>query len=225
MKAAPASTVSKVSPAAAVLLAACAGAIGLLLDTAASAAGWEYPSLGASAALASWGVATFLLLVWAVRRYSGSLTTTALGLAHGHPREVLLRRGPTACAILACGAALTAAVNKFGLGGSPADPQSYGGVNRLSILVLVVELLVRYPITVFAEETLFRGWLQPRLPAGILLSSLLWAGFHLQQIPTIPALIPFGIALGGIRWWTGDIRATLAIHYVGNAIFLIAAYG
>lgn len=96
MKAAAAPTVPKVSTAAAVLLAACAGVIGLFLDTVASAAGWEYPSLGASAALALWGVATFLLLVWAVRRYSGSLTTTALGLTGRHPRNVLLRRGPAA---------------------------------------------------------------------------------------------------------------------------------
>jgi membrane protease YdiL (CAAX protease family) len=111
------------------------------------------------------------------------------------------------------------------LGTSSGNASAYGTVTKVTVGLLVFELAVRYPLTVFAEESFFRGYLQPRLPwAPPILSGVLWAGFHLQQANTIASLVPLGIALGTIRWWTGNVRTTAAIHYGLNAAFFLTNY-
>jgi membrane protease YdiL (CAAX protease family) len=75
------------------------------------------------------------------------------------------------------------------LGTSSGNASAYGTVTKVTVGLLVFELAVRYPLTVFAEESFFRGYLQPRLPwAPPILSGVLWAGFHLQQPTPSPPL-------------------------------------
>lgn len=89
----------------------------------------------------------------------------------------------------------------------------------------VAELLIRYPLTVIAEEAMFRGWMQPRLGRnGPVLSALLWAVYHLQQVSTIPTLVLFGLALGAVRWWRGNVRSSGLLHYASNAVFFVSTY-
>lgn len=96
----------------------------------------------------------------------------------------------------------------------------------LTTAVLVFELLVRYPITVLSEETFFRGFLQQRISvAAPVVTGILFAVYHMQQWQTIPSLIPYGIALGLLRWWLGTIWPGAALHYAGNAIFIFSLYG
>jgi membrane protease YdiL (CAAX protease family) len=84
---------------------------------------------------------------------------------------------------------------------------------------------LRYPLTIVSEEAMFRGWMQPRLGRnGPLLSALLWAVYHLQQAAPIPSLILFGLVLGFVRWWTGNIRVGGVLHYLGDAGFFISTY-
>ena len=214
-----------VSLPAAVVIAGAAGLCGFALDSAARRLGWSYPSLGSSAALLAWGTATLGLVRYGVRRYdSDKPWVTAIGLTGGRQRSELWRRTPVALFGLAGAGALSIVMDRLPFGQALVGAEAFGDAQKVGAGVLLTELLVRYPTTVFAEEALFRGWLQPRMPAGVLVSALLWAGFHLQQIPTIPALIPFGIALGTIRWWSGNIRATLAVHYLGNAVFLLTTH-
>jgi hypothetical protein len=111
------------------------------------------------------------------------------------------------------------------LGTSAGNPSAYGSVHRASLALLLSQLLVCYPITVFAEETFFRGWLQPRLgPWGPIASALLWSSYHLEQWRTIPSLIPLGIILGVICWWTGNVRSSSVVHYLSNAVFFLTSY-
>jgi hypothetical protein len=57
-----------------------------------------------------------------------------------------------------------------------------------------------------------------------MLSGVLWSAFHLQQARTIPSLIPLGVALGLIRWWRGNVKATGVLHYAADASFFVSNY-
>lgn len=207
----------------AIAIAGVAGITGFALDAVARSDGWSYPSVGSSAALTLWGLATITITGIAIRATGEQLTPSLLGL---EPTQQHNTRPRTPLALVGLGASLglMILVDQLGIGAVATGRDAYSSTHQVAAVVLLIELLIRYPITVLAEEALFRGWLQPRLPAGVLVSALLWAGFHLQQIPTIPALIPFGIALGTLRWWTGSIRVPLAVHYLANATFLLTAY-
>jgi membrane protease YdiL (CAAX protease family) len=76
------------------------------------------------------------------------------------------------------------------------------------------------------EELLFRGALQPRI--GILLSTVLWASFHLQYtcngLPAAPQLIivALGFVFGALRRW-GGLWAAIVAHAVYDATILLGA--
>ena len=96
-------------------------------------------------------------------------------------------------------------------------------VGSISGGLLLFELLARYPIQVVVEELFFRGYMQSRLTwAPPVVGGVLFALYHLQQWETIPSLIPFGVALGLLRWWLGSIWPGVALHYAGNAMFILS---
>ena len=78
------------------------------------------------------------------------------------------------------------------------------------------------------EETLFRGALQPRI--GILLSSALWASYHLQYtcngLPSSSNLyiLLLGLVFGVLRKWGGLWPAVLA-HTVYDGVILLGLLG
>jgi len=78
------------------------------------------------------------------------------------------------------------------------------------------------------EEILFRGALQPRV--GILLSSVVWASYHLQYLcngfpsPANLYLVLLGLLFGVLRKWGGLWPAILA-HAVYDGIILLGLLG
>lgn len=105
-------------------------------------------------------------------------------------------------------------------------PDTYRGAFPLEVsgALIAFQLLLRIPLTVFTEEALFRGYLQPRIPvAAPVIAGLLFAAYHLNQWWTIPQLVPFSLALGVLRWWTGSVWPGAVMHYLGNAAFLLRA--
>ena len=86
--------------------------------------------------------------------------------------------------------------------------------------LLVLQLIVRIPLTVFVEETLFRGWVLERHGAAI--SAVLFAGYHLSQWWTIGALIPFGLVLALLRTATRSMWPGAISHWIGNAMYAIS---
>lgn len=91
---------------------------------------------------------------------------------------------------------------------------------EIGVWVLLFQLLVRIPLTVFVEETLFRGWVQDR--HGVVVASLLFAGYHLAQWWTIPGLVPFAFALGLLRLATRSIWPGAVLHAAGNVVYAIS---
>lgn len=78
-----------------------------------------------------------------------------------------------------------------------------------------------------SEEWLFRGYIQSRLmqrwhPAwAILLSSLLFAGFHLDPVHVV-AVIPLGLWLGIMTYYSGSLIPAMIAHAYNNALSIIA---
>ncbi|TWT81613.1 CAAX amino terminal protease self- immunity [Planctomycetes bacterium CA13] len=77
------------------------------------------------------------------------------------------------------------------------------------------------------EELLFRGYVQTRLTKswgpffGILLSSILFAAFHMDIVHVI-AVFPLGVYLGWLCWRSGSIFPAMLAHFVNNVISVVA---
>jgi membrane protease YdiL (CAAX protease family) len=205
----------------AIVVTGIAGVVGFATDRAATSLGWHFPSFGYLAGEVIWKVATVVVMTAAVRRFErGRLDRATTGFADS-PRRMPGRQELVVVTLVALGAV---AASKL-VGSSASSPSSFGAVHHAGLVLVLAEVLVRYPLTVFAEESFFRGWLQPRLPgAGVAGSALLWAGYHLQQVRTIPSLVLFGLGLGLIRAWTGNVRATALLHYGANVAFFVSTY-
>ena len=78
-----------------------------------------------------------------------------------------------------------------------------------------------------AEEWLFRGYIQTRLlkrwhpAAAIIVSSLLFAGFHMDPVHVV-AVIPLGLWLGVMTYYSGSIIPAMIAHAYNNALSIIA---
>ena len=177
---------------------------------------FEFPSFPFSLVGVGWKVATVAVMLLAFRKWNGELI----------PSEPAQRdRAPVALPAIAGLMALTFLWDSIpGLRDlSAAGSGSSYEAGEVTTAILVFELLVRYPVTVLAEEAFFRGYLQPRIAfAAPVVTGVLFALYHLQQFETIPSLVPFGIALGLLRWWLGTIWPGVVFHYAGNAIFILS---
>jgi membrane protease YdiL (CAAX protease family) len=198
-----------------------AGSVGWATDRVAVHAGATFPSFGYLVGEVVWKVWTLAVLAWATRRFEGrgpDAVTAGLTVDPDEVRHAYPWRGALAVGALAGVAAAT-------VGSSSTSAGSYGQVRHVGIALVLAELLIRYPLTVLAEEAFFRGWLQPRLGAsGPIASSVLWGMYHLQQAGTMPSLVLLGLVLGFLRSRTGTVRVTAAVHYVANAAFFVVNY-
>lgn len=89
-------------------------------------------------------------------------------------------------------------------------------------------------IAVFAavgEELFFRGVLQrlfiklTKNPwIGIILSALLFSGFHLQFYGFFPRLL-LGVVLGILYWYSGSLWTAIVAHFVYDAFLVSLIYG
>ena len=198
-----------------------AGSVGWLTDRAAVHLGWRFPSAGYLAGEVVWKAATFAVLIWVIHRLGAmpiSLESLGLRADPTVPREPF----PIVPAVLVGAIAVGLSIT---VGSSATSANSYGTTHHVGVALALAELVVRYPLTVFVEETFFRGFMQPRLgPNGPVLSAVLWGLYHLQQASAIPSLVVFGLALGLLRWWTRTVRVTGLLHYVSDAAFFIGTY-
>ena len=184
-----------------------------------------FPSVASSFLSIAWKVAMLGVLVAAVRTFEHRRPDRAdVGLV-ADAGDGDKNRAPIALigAIAMLGLAMfwdsIPGLNELAPAGSG---ESYDA-QALTTGVLILELVVRYPIGVLSEEMFFRGFLQPRIAtAAPIVTGVLFALYHLQQFETIPSLVPFGIALGLLRWWTGNIWTGVAVHYGGNAMFILS---
>lgn len=204
----------------AVVLSLAAGVPGLLTLL------FDFPGFAFSLSTIAWKVLMVGVMVAALRRFEGrTVDTESAGIV---PVRMRARRDRTLVALLGISAMLALTFTWDRIPGlrslsAAGDPESYAPSAELTGALLAFELIVRYPIGVVVEESFFRGFLQPRLAvAAPVVSGILFAMFHLQQWETIPSLIPFGIALGLLRWWLGSIWPGVLFHYAGNALFILS---
>jgi len=102
--------------------------------------------------------------------------------------------------------------------------------DRRSIWIMMVMAVVVAPL---AEETLFRGYLYPLLArtmgisGGVLLTGILFGGFHAMQLwggwGQIVLLILVGIVFTYVRAITGTVLASYLLHLSYN-FFLFASF-
>jgi membrane protease YdiL (CAAX protease family) len=88
-------------------------------------------------------------------------------------------------------------------------------------------------ISVFAgigEELFFRGVLQrlfiklTKNPwTGIILTAILFSGFHLQFFGFLPRLF-LGILLGALYWYSGSLWTAILAHFVYDALIIVLVY-
>jgi len=88
-------------------------------------------------------------------------------------------------------------------------------------------------ISVFAgigEELFFRGVLQrlfiklTKNPwAGIVLTAILFSGFHLQFYGFLPRLF-LGVLLGALYWYSGSLWTSILAHFIYDALIIIVVY-
>jgi membrane protease YdiL (CAAX protease family) len=186
---------------------------------------FEFPTVAASLASIAWKIGTAFVMVvgcWLIQsrrptaRDVGLLPIASNPIRERTPVAIPAVIGLTLIAMFWSQIPVLKNLSAAGAG------TSYDAV-PLTTGVLVLELAVRYPITVVIEESFFRGFLQPRIGlAAPVVIGVLFAIYHLQQYETIPSLVPFGIALGVLRWWLGSIWPGAVFHYAGNAMFILS---
>lgn len=203
-----------------------AGTLGGATERLARRRGATLPSIEHSFADLAWKAGTFGILLAGFRCSEKRWPTlTDLGW-RGADTTADQRRDRARMAGLAAGSlyGLSPLVSRL-VGKSLGDPAAYGSTrHQVRPSVAALELAVRYPVTVFVEESFFRGWLQPRLPAQPVVSGVFFATYHLQQPATIPSLMPVGVSLGLLRWWRGSVWVPALVHYLGNAAFFTITY-
>ncbi|MBN2172585.1 MAG: CPBP family intramembrane metalloprotease [Bacteroidales bacterium] len=99
-----------------------------------------------------------------------------------------------------------------------------------SIVGLLINLLIIALLASIGEELLFRGVLLRILYDGIknihiavFLSAVIFSAFHLQFFGFLPRMV-LGILFGYIFLWTGSLWIPIVLHFLFNAITVVAAY-
>jgi uncharacterized protein len=107
---------------------------------------------------------------------------------------------------------------------TPAKQDTAAANGGVEITVLLLLLAVGAPIV---EELFFRGLLQRSLArrfgpaAAIAASSVVFGLAHFEPLQ-LPALILFGVVLGGLAQWTGRLGPGIVAHATFNAVTVLA---
>lgn len=89
--------------------------------------------------------------------------------------------------------------------------------------VLAFAVVISAPV---CEELIFRGFLWRAASYGLpqvgvwLATSVLFAAYHMNPIHVV-AVLPIGLFLGWLRWWSGSIWPGIAGHFANNALALV----
>jgi hypothetical protein len=186
---------------------------------------FEFPSFPSSLAIIGWKALTVALLILAVvviEKRRPTIRDAGLTPVRSRPIQGRARIAIPGVVAMVLLTALWSSIPGLRELAASGSGSSYDA-GTVTGALLAFELIVRYPITVLSEEAFFRGFLQPRIAiAAPVVTGVLFGLYHLQQWQTIPSLIPYGIALGLLRWWLGSIWPGVALHYAGNALFIVS---
>ena len=101
----------------------------------------------------------------------------------------------------------------------------FSSTKQFIVVFIVVAIL-----PAMGEELIFRGILQNKffiyfknIHVAILLSAILFSGFHLQFYGFIPRLF-LGILFGYIYYWSGNLWYPILGHFINNGFTLVLIY-
>jgi membrane protease YdiL (CAAX protease family) len=148
-------------------------------------------------------------------------------LALTKPQGHYARNGAAA---LVSGLAMSVAVILFYVIGDYKLPSISIPSTISGLCIMLIGVVILAPI---GEELFFRGFLyrgfaaSPLGAAGaIVLTDLMWTAGHLYKPSLgIASVFFFGLLLGWLRWRTGSIIPTIAVHTLNNAIVGLAIAG
>jgi hypothetical protein len=188
-------------------------------------------SVGGALVGACAGSAALLILAVVWRRRLGSTTTTTSepGAAATLPTVV---RGVAyiVAGVMRAGMLLFAFTSALHL--STPDPGREmrdllrGGLGPVGIALLIFAAVILAPI---GEETLFRGVLLPWLrrflgvDAAVWVSAVLFGIGHIRYGLGVSTVVVYGLVLGWARLQTGNLRASIALHMIINAMVTAVA--
>ena len=96
--------------------------------------------------------------------------------------------------------------------------------------ILLVNLLVMAVIPAVCEEFLFRGilitWLKNRIKnihIVLIISAFIFSAIHLQFYGFVPRFL-LGLYFGYLFVWTGSLWACIIVHFINNAMAVLASY-
>jgi len=115
-----------------------------------------------------------------------------------------------------------------GMGDQPLERLAASQLGVLGTALFVVDVVLLGP---FAEETLFRGFLLPRLAAqwgetpALVMSSLIFALFHPQYGPYMALVFFYGWVFGWARLRSGGLSASVGLHMALNGFVTMVMFG
>jgi membrane protease YdiL (CAAX protease family) len=95
------------------------------------------------------------------------------------------------------------------------------GLGPAGIALLIFAAVILAPI---GEETLFRGVLLPWLrrffspDVAVWVSAVLFGIGHLRYGFSLATIVVYGLVLGWARLHTGNLRASIVLHMIINAV-------
>jgi hypothetical protein len=101
-----------------------------------------------------------------------------------------------------------------------------GGLGPAGIALLIFVVVILAPI---GEETLFRGVLLPWLrrflgvDAAVWVSAAIFGIGHIRYGLAVSTVVVYGLVLGWARLQTGNLRASIALHMIINAMVTAVA--
>jgi Type II CAAX prenyl endopeptidase Rce1-like len=204
-----------------------ATALGASAVAATSARGWDFPSWQETSIEIAWMLGLVVIMFVGFLLTSGHPPAVAdVGLVESDvaPSDRRRRRRAAALGIVLCALALGPLAALAGSGNS-SNPTHLN--SAMTPALLVVTFVVRWPISVIAQQVFFFGWLQPRLGPdrrGIPIAVALFVASHAGTPTLLLIMIPIGIAFALERWQTGSVRAGIVTHYAINiALFALSA--
>ncbi|HEV2421228.1 MAG TPA: type II CAAX endopeptidase family protein [Candidatus Acidoferrales bacterium] len=179
---------------------------------------------------AAWYIVIFAFLFIMIRVYHGAPFWSSLCWRRFRPRTMAIAAQYFSCIVggVALAVAVGAVSNLVGEKKNLPIEQLFG--TRRDVLWLMAFGIGVAP---FVEETIFRGFLYPVLarkwgiPAGVVITGILFGGMHAAQLwpayPQIALLIGVGIVLTFARARSRSTLASWLIHVSYNS-FLFAAF-
>jgi membrane protease YdiL (CAAX protease family) len=133
-----------------------------------------------------------------------------------------------AFALITLASPLTDFLKERGFSGLPqwmyleeqAQYQSYA--KKVLVIIFAFQLVLTGVVLPWTEELYFRGYLLARITRyrkwAPLIGGLLFGLYHSWQAFEFVSVFLLGAALGYVVWWQRDIRLSISLHIVANAL-------